>query len=95
MTETSAFYEVEQSDAAAMVDLATAEILAEPDPSTRYVLATKQQQLYTAVVDAIASIRDGAVIELHRDGLSYARIADQLGINRSLAQKLVERGRGR
>jgi DNA-directed RNA polymerase specialized sigma24 family protein len=62
------------------------------DPLDRYQRAGLEQQAYEALVTRMADLRARCLAELHVDGWTYAKIAQETGLSRSRVQKLVERG---
>ncbi|MER6830917.1 hypothetical protein ABT352_33325 [Streptosporangium sp. NPDC000563] len=87
-------YEADPADVEALLDTAISDALAEPDPLIRYTLLTKDLVLYEALVGRIAQERYRTVAAMSSPGgMSYAAIGDALGMSRSRAQQLVERGR--
>jgi len=90
-------YEAGPSDAAAEV---AAIIDGWDDPLARYSAATAAQVRHQAVVAALGAERARIAAALNDPAspggkLSYQQIAGLLGISRSKAQQLAERGRAR
>ena len=63
------------------------------DPVARYGRAGQEQAAAEAVVTRLSDLRARCLAELHTDGWSYARIAQETGLSRARVQQLVERGR--
>lgn len=69
------------------------------DPMHRYVAATAGQVFHQVVAEKLAAVRAGIAADFNvtdeEDGsrLSYAQIAELLGMSRGRAQQLVEKGR--
>jgi hypothetical protein len=68
-----------------------AALLQQPDPLTRYQALSRAQSFYETLARRIAAERARAVAEMHDAGVSYGRIADEIGFTRARAQQLVER----
>jgi hypothetical protein len=66
-------------------------LLDEPDPITRYRVLTAAQGDFEALTRRIAIERARTVAGMHGAGLSYGRIAEELGFTRARAQQLSER----
>ncbi|GAA0853567.1 hypothetical protein ACFQVD_26330 [Streptosporangium amethystogenes subsp. fukuiense] len=95
MTDTTTQgYEADPADVEALLDTAISDALEEPDPLIRYTLLTKDLVLYEALVGRIAQERYRTVAVMSSPGgMSYGQIGEALGMSRSRAQQLVERGR--
>jgi hypothetical protein len=68
------------------------------DPADRAEWAAARAEELRAAAERMSDLRARGLAELHVDGWSYTRIAREAlgglsGSSRSLAQKLVERGR--
>lgn len=61
-------------------------------PLDRYERACREQTAAEAAVTKMSDLRARCLAELHHDGWSHAKIAEAVGISRSRAQQLVERG---
>lgn len=85
-------YEAEPTDAAAMV----AHLGEFTDPMELYARASAEQALLEAAARLATGHKARALALLHREGLSYAQIAELPWVaeTRSGVQKLVEQGRG-
>lgn len=78
---TTAGYEAEPHDTAALLDSLCGDLVAEPDPLIRYAALTAEQVRYDALVSAIKAERGRALAELKASGLSWQKVAEaaQLG----------------
>lgn len=78
---TTAGYEAEPHDTAALLQLQCGDLLDEPDPLIRYISLTAEQVRYDALVSAIKAERGRALAKLRATGLSWQQVADaaQLG----------------
>ncbi|MFC4128982.1 hypothetical protein [Nocardia rhizosphaerae] len=88
-------YGVEPSEVDAILDNLVSDDPAE-DSWTRYTYLSSRQQLFTAVVDAIAAKRRQAVADIYAeqgDERSYARVATLLGLHRARVQQMIEQHR--
>lgn len=62
------------------------------NPLDEYAAATKQMEQAQAEVKRLGDARARALAQLNAEGLSYGKIAAQVGISRGKVQNLVERG---
>lgn len=64
------------------------------NPLDEYTAATKQMEQAQAEVKRLGDARARAMLAHYEEtGLSYGKIADQVGVSRGKVQQLVERGR--
>lgn len=56
-----------------------------------YLEATEREARLREAADEAASERALIVADMHRAGMSYGKIAEQIGLSRSRVQQLVER----
>lgn len=77
---TTAGYETEAHDTAALLQLQCGDLLEETDPLIRYVALTSEQVRYDALVSAIKVERGRAVAALRASGLGWQEVADATGL---------------
>ncbi len=78
---TTAGYEAEPHDVEALLNNLCGDILAEKDPLVRYVMLTKEQVLYDALVSAIKRERGKALAEMAAEpGTTKQKVADAVGL---------------
>ena len=82
---------VASQDDNTLADNILAALLQPSDPLTRYHALSRAQSVYEALARRIAAERARAVAEMHDAGVSYGRIAEEIGFTRARAQQLVER----
>lgn len=79
----------------ALLENLAGDILAEPDPTVRFDLLSKELVRYDALVSRLADERAKCAAQMADAGLSHQGIADALSLGtRARAQQLVARGRG-
>lgn len=77
---TTAGYEAEAHDTAALLDSLCGDLLEETDPLIRYAALTSEQVRYDALVSAIKAERGKALAALRASGLSWQEVADAAGL---------------
>jgi DNA-directed RNA polymerase specialized sigma24 family protein len=89
-------YEAEPSEVRALADAELAPVFEgwPGDYRAQYSAITSRLVTMQAAVDLIAAERARVVAAMHeQDGMSYAQIADALGMSRARAQQLCQAGR--
>jgi hypothetical protein len=73
---TTAGYEAEPHDTAALLESLCGDLLSEHDPLIRYVSLSAEQARYDALVSAIKAERGRALTELKASGLTWEQVAE-------------------